>query len=394
MLPWTRSRSCTSTAREWSEFCDSARPLIHCNAQELSNIAWALVKLAIWKNIPMKLIATSFIKNSESFSSQNIANLAWAFAQIREHETGSLASFWATVVRATCYRISEFQLQELANLCWSFASVKNTSALKLIADEHLARIPASTYTGADPRSLLAMVWALSFAGMKHKLVFQTVRRQLRRYGRDLDRQNEQLRAVCAVCPLPANGGHGGFGGEPGIVLELADVVVLTKPPGWEVERELPSSTNGGWNGKDNVHVLEHLFQLQTFLMFTARAAPIWFDKPHHFGFLHRLDIPGSGLILAARSFEAYYELLYQLNGNMIVRDYVVLCHGWLSQKKTTITAPIHWTPGNPAPSQVRSGGKPSVSCMTVVARFRQEGECFSLLAVRIGTGRTHQIRVA
>ena len=51
------------------------------------------------------------------------------------------------------------------------------------------------------------------------------------------------------------------------------------------------------------------------------------DSEHAFGFLHRIDVPSSGLVLVAKTYKAYYDLQLQLNVGKLSRDYVVLCHG-------------------------------------------------------------------
>ena len=78
------------------------------------------------------------------------------------------------------------------------------------------------------------------------------------------------------------------------------------------------------------------------------------DLRHRRGFLHRLDVPTSGLILVATSYFAYYDLQLQLVTRRMVREYLVLCHGWLANR-TRIDARIHWLEDtNLKPSQDQS----------------------------------------
>ena len=64
------------------------------------------------------------------------------------------------------------------------------------------------------------------------------------------------------------------------------------------------------------------------------------DPDHNFGILHRLDVPSSGLVLVAKTYKAYYDLQLQLNVGNVTRDYVVLCHGWMSSELREISASL------------------------------------------------------
>merc|ERR1711879_870685 len=57
------------------------------------------------------------------------------------------------------------------------------------------------------------------------------------------------------------------------------------------------------------------------------------DTSHSYGCLHRLDALSSGLIMTAKTYEAYYHLEFQFNVGTVVRDYVVLCQGCIPQEK-------------------------------------------------------------
>ena len=361
-----------------------------CNPQEISNIAWAVVKLGVQDCIAMEVIASSVVKNHSKFNAQNIANLAWTFARYGTHGFRIFSPFWAAILNVANRRISEFQQQEIANLCWSFACVKQTQALGLVAYEFQQKLTGFHSVSCTVPSMLAMVWGLSFAGEERTSLFQQIHRQLMSYGRTLDNRHSQSRGL--FVPGPPTFEHCEGNGEPKIAAELAHVLVLEKPSGWEVERSDVSSRLENWDEQDGLQSSEGLFQLRSFLASQANSPRILQDRSHHFGFLHRLDVPCSGLVLMAKTYESYYDLLVQLNGKKIVRDYVVVCHGWVSQGSLAINAPISWIPGSQSPSQVSHAGKASMTGIRVLARALRKGSCFSVLAVRIGTGRTHQIR--
>ena len=64
------------------------------------------------------------------------------------------------------------------------------------------------------------------------------------------------------------------------------------------------------------------------------------DLQHRRGFIHRLDVPTSGLLLVATSYSVYYDMQLQLMTRRMKRQYLVLCHGWLGAR-TQIEARIH-----------------------------------------------------
>ena len=113
------------------------------------------------------------------------------------------------------------------------------------------------------------------------------------------------------------------------------------------------------------------------------------DPDHGFGILHRLDVPSSGLVLVATTYKAYYDLKLQLNVGTLSRDYVVLCHGWMSPELREISARVYWIKDSSLPSKIQREGKPARTCLKVLAHaWRGIGKS-SLVSVRIVTGRRH-----
>ena len=108
------------------------------------------------------------------------------------------------------------------------------------------------------------------------------------------------------------------------------------------------------------------------------------------GIVHRLDKWTSGLILIAKTNEAHSRLSRSFEKREVRKSYRALVHGRLSKETGTVELSIGRHPSARTRMAVRNkGGRTAFSDYRVL-----EGSAsFSLLEVRIRTGRTHQIRV-
>ncbi len=107
------------------------------------------------------------------------------------------------------------------------------------------------------------------------------------------------------------------------------------------------------------------------------------------GIVHRLDKDTSGLIVVAKTEDAHEKLSEQFRSREVYKSYVALVHGEIEENSGEIDAPIAREKHNRTRMAVRAHGRHAVSLWKVKKRF----EKFTLLAVEIKTGRTHQIRV-
>jgi len=107
------------------------------------------------------------------------------------------------------------------------------------------------------------------------------------------------------------------------------------------------------------------------------------------GIVHRLDRDTSGLLLVAKSDLAHRRLAGAIERRQVKRVYAALVWGHLRKSPVDIEAPIARHPKERKRMTVAQGGRHAVTHAAVVARFAHA----DLLRVRLGTGRTHQIRV-
>ena len=109
------------------------------------------------------------------------------------------------------------------------------------------------------------------------------------------------------------------------------------------------------------------------------------------GIVHRLDRDTSGLMVVARSPEAYEALVAALTAREIERRYTALAWGRFDAKRGTIDAPIGRSATRRTRMAVREAGKDARTGYEVLGQY--EHPVCALVECRLETGRTHQIRV-
>ena len=158
-----------------------------------------------------------------------------------------------------------------------------------------------------------------------------------------------------------------------IIYEDSDIIVVNKPKGMVVH---PANGN-----PDGTLVNAILSIWKNSLSGIGREL-----RP---GIVHRLDKDTSGLIIVAKNDKAHINMSEQIKERNVKKTYIALVRGNVPEEEATINMPIGRSTKDRKKMAVTKNGKQAITHFKVLKRYSK----YTLLEIKIETGRTHQIRV-
>lgn len=158
-----------------------------------------------------------------------------------------------------------------------------------------------------------------------------------------------------------------------IVYEDNDIIVVNKPKGMVVH-----PANGNLDGT-----------LVNALMSICKDSLSGIGGEIRPGIVHRLDKDTSGLLIIAKNDTAHINMSNQIKNREVKKIYIALVRGIVGEDEATINMPIGRSTKDRKKMAVRKDGKEAITHFKVLKRYGK----YTLLEIKIDTGRTHQIRV-
>lgn len=158
-----------------------------------------------------------------------------------------------------------------------------------------------------------------------------------------------------------------------VVYEDEDIIVVNKPKGMVVH-----PANGNPDGT-----------LVNAILAMCKDSLSGIGGEIRPGIVHRLDKDTSGLLIIAKNNEAHVKMSKQIQDRLVTKKYIALIRGVVKDDEATIDMPIARSKVDRKKMAVDKDGKQAVTHFKVIKRYRG----YTLLEIKIDTGRTHQIRV-
>ena len=405
VVAWTSLSSVCATGKQWKRCLETLRcmSLLRCtpnavsyrtaylaceSAEELHSgqellrhsyvdpafALWALAKMSLQD--PPKIYracvrALRFVAKPGAVPAPQVAAVCWAASALGAVGK-NLERKLASLVKRN---LRDFTMEQLMILAWSYCDLQHSvEVLETLQQEACRRLTLensdlSLVGTVKVEEVLGLLGGCALAGNLQASLSRHASSFVRDHGRRLDARS----GVRHFHPLSD---FGTWRAAPTTVqpcchLDVGDRLVVHKPVGWEV------------------HDMHGDFQLHHWIQRQHLHLPILSDSQRDFGFLHRLDVPSSGLLVVAKTFEAFHELQLQLASGILERFYLVLCHGWVPSTVKELTSQLSLegrvsVPGRGKPCRTWLRSRRHLSALGALS--------VSLVNVTIATGRMHQIR--
>lgn len=162
-----------------------------------------------------------------------------------------------------------------------------------------------------------------------------------------------------------------------IMYEDKDIVVVNKPKGMVVH-----PANGNYDGT-LVNALLGMYEDKSDWSFSED------EENFRPGIVHRLDKDTSGLLIVAKNDVTLMKMSKEIQERKVTKKYIALVKGNVPDDEATIDLPIARSTKDRKKMAVDEKGKNAVTYFKVLKRYDR----YTLLELKIATGRTHQIRV-
>lgn len=162
-----------------------------------------------------------------------------------------------------------------------------------------------------------------------------------------------------------------------IIYEDDDIIVVNKPKGLVVH-----PANGNPDGT-----------LVNAIMAICKDSLSGIGGELRPGIVHRLDKDTSGLLIIAKNDKAHINMSEQIKDRKVKKTYIALVRGTITENEATINMPIGRSTKDRKKMAVTKNGKEAITHFKVLNRYTTSKASYTLLEIKIDTGRTHQIRV-